>query len=334
MPQYHGNISSGGTIDAERVVIGGVDVNAKLTDLNGRLTTVESPTFTGTVTLPSDISITTTGDIVCSTLGTSSNTISDIHTDDFTVHATTNINGGTLEVDDSVYTRINGGTRLVIQNQQNGGNDRGIFFWSHNDTDWGAYMAGPGAGNSMAGATAVSGAWFSHAALRHRCTDSINNGFVWENSTENLLMSLRGDTGGANLWVRGGVNASGYWLSSDDRLKFNEVVVVDGLSVMRQLSPQSYDKSGVLNDSTDTHREVGLIAQEVWAIPQLKHTVQESPDQPTSTDNFGTTNNRLHVNYNDIHCYTIAAVKELDSIVQTMAATIATLTARITALEQ
>ena len=73
--------------------------------------------------------------------------------------------------------------------------------------------------------------------------------------------------------------------SSDDRLKINEQPLLGALSVIRQIKPQSYLK---LKDETDLDGSfnVGVIAQELYQIPELQFAVKV-PDEPTRMeDNF------------------------------------------------
>lgn len=84
-----------------------------------------------------------------------------------------------------------GGSKIVVQNLQDGGTTRGIYLWEQNDAGWGIYMAQPGATKSLAGATAVAGSSFTGHAARFRVNASINNGFVFEDGAENLLASIR-----------------------------------------------------------------------------------------------------------------------------------------------
>jgi hypothetical protein len=109
-------------------------------------------------------------------------------------------------------------------------------------------------------------------------------------------------------------------ITSDDRLKHNEVKIVNGLDIIRQLQPQKYQKTsqkkvadyvGSLEDNTWIW-ESGLIAQEVLKIPDLSYCVDFVEDTYT-------------LNYNDIFTTGLAATKELDTIVTNQAATITNL---------
>ena len=101
--------------------------------------------------------------------------------------------------------------------------------------------------------------------------------------------------------------------SSDDRLKHNEKNINNGLDIVRQLNPQFYQKTQTFK--THDYRgpvnepyilEAGLIAQEVANINDISFTVSIGNDiKPYS------------VAYNNVFIYGLAAIKELDTIVNT-----------------
>ena len=110
-------------------------------------------------------------------------------------------------------------------------------------------------------------------------------------------------------------------VTSDDRLKYNEEPINNPLSTIRKLNPQVYDKASELNDTINTNREAGFIAQEVYEIPELKDFVkppETDPDIPIPYPYW-------ILNYGPLFTYNIAATKELDSIVQTQQTEINTL---------
>ena len=123
-----------------------------------------------------------------------------------------------------------------------------------------------------------------------------------------------------NVWIDGSLNikgtASGPYVSvtSDDRLKHNEELITNALSTIRQLSPQIYQKTATFKDPhyrgplTEPYIiEAGLIAQEVEKIDELKFSVINGNEQSPYS-----------LNYNNIFVYSLAALKELDSQVQTI----------------
>ncbi len=105
--------------------------------------------------------------------------------------------------------------RLIVQNSVDGGSTRGIRMWSAGDANWGIYMGQSGAGRSMAAGTAVAGAGFTQHAIRFRVNNSASQGFVFENSGEQLLYSVRASDGMAyhsgNVGI--GTQAPGYQLT-------------------------------------------------------------------------------------------------------------------------
>lgn len=93
--------------------------------------------------------------------------------------------------------------RYVVQNATDGGTARGIRMWTAGDSNWGIYMGTPGASKSLAGGTAVAGAGITSHAIRFRAHNAATNGFIFENSAEQNLFSIRGGNGRA--YFRGGV---------------------------------------------------------------------------------------------------------------------------------
>ena len=117
---------------------------------------------------------------------------------------------------------------------------------------------------------------------------------------------------------------------SDDRLKHNEQIITNGLSIISQLTPKKYDKTqemlgpdynGVLE--VEYTKETGLIAQELLET-DISFVVKTPED--LEKDPYG-------VDYNSVFTYAIAAIKELDAIVQSQASTINELETRLTLLE-
>lgn len=91
----------------------------------------------------------------------------------------------------------------IVQNAVDGGNTRGIRMWTATDSNWGIYMGQSGTGRSMSGGDATAGGGFTSHAIRFRVNNNANQGFIFENSTEQNLLSIRGNNGRATF--RGGV---------------------------------------------------------------------------------------------------------------------------------
>jgi hypothetical protein len=120
------------------------------------------------------------------------------------------------------------------------------------------------------------------------------------------------------------------FLVSDDRLKHNEKIITNALSVICKTSPQFYDKMPYKHDEkTDTwtgldevfdasksRKEYGFIAQEILAIPELENAIGK-PEDPNKE--------AYSVDYTQIFVWNVAAVKELNSIVESQKDEIKTL---------
>ena len=102
--------------------------------------------------------------------------------------------------------------------------------------------------------------------------------------------------------------------TSDARLKSNITPISDALATIRKLSPQTYEKQGLL--------DAGFVAQDVETIPELASYVSTPEDETPKG-----------LNYSALFSHAVAALQELDRIVQSQASTITALAARISALE-
>ena len=111
-------------------------------------------------------------------------------------------NGSAISfVDASANNTFTGGNKIVIQNSTNGGSSRGIFFWTSSDPNWGAYMAQSGSSRSLSNGNACSSlSGQTNYHIRFRVHGASAKGFLWENSNEDCLMSIEGDTG--NLYTQ------------------------------------------------------------------------------------------------------------------------------------
>jgi len=99
--------------------------------------------------------------------------------------------------------------KFVVQNAVNGGSSRGIWLWTASDSNWGIYMGQSGGGLSLSGGTAPAGGGFSSHAVRFRANNNASNGFIFENSSNEHLMSIRSDNGRATF-------SGGLWLDCPD----------------------------------------------------------------------------------------------------------------------
>jgi hypothetical protein len=86
--------------------------------------------------------------------------------------------------------------KYIVQDSVDGGTLRGIYMWNAGDASWGIYMGQSGATKSLSGGTACTGGGdFTTHAIRFRVQNNANNGFIFENSSETCLMSIRGSDG-------------------------------------------------------------------------------------------------------------------------------------------
>jgi hypothetical protein len=141
------------------------------------------------------------------------------------------------------------------------------------------------------------------------------------------------------------LSVNGQNVSSDDRIKYNEIIINNGLIVIDQLCPKFYQKTiemlaanfnGDLNGYKWRY-EAGLIAQELLQISDISYVV-------SGGDTYDSNNNlkpELYgVNYNSIFVYGLAAIKELhqkvkaqESIILNLQNIVNSLLTRIQALE-
>jgi hypothetical protein len=156
----------------------------------------------------------------------------------------------------------------------------------------------------------------------------------------------------SNINVRD-LSVNNVYIGSDDRLKHNEVVITNGLTIIDRLTPKFYQKTQVLLDANYNgdlsayawNYEAGLIAQEVLQITDLSYVVgggdyyQQTYNliihnndlsanyyEPSanyyeqSPNNYEVSYNLIaqayNLNYNSVFVYGIAAIKELHTKVK------------------
>ena len=128
---------------------------------------------------------------------------------------------------------------------------------------------------------------------------------------------------------------------SDDRLKHNEVNIINALDTINKLKAQTYDMTSDLKTEDfkgelqeGTYRTLsGFIAQEVYQIPELKHAVQVGDIDATENKNI------WKLDYNSLFTFSLAAIQELSKKVEwltnennSLKSTIESLTKRIDSL--
>ena len=147
-------------------------------------------------------------------------------------------------------------------------------------------------------------------------------------------MSLRDGRAG-NIYFTGYVSPNSYLSSryypqvwngpSYDRLKHNEIIIKNGLDIIRQLIPQKYQKTNEMKDANFNGEleegswkwEAGVIAQDVEKVKGLEYLVGPGgfPSEEDVKNGVVYKEYPKTVVYNDLFVYNIAATKELDTIV-------------------
>ena len=80
--------------------------------------------------------------------------------------------------------------------------------------------------------------------------------------------------------LRGNLQVTGTYPSSDDRIKNNEKVIENATETLLKLKPQTYEKYEKMDCTGPYTTESGLIAQQVWyAAPELRHCVLLGRDE-------------------------------------------------------
>jgi alpha-tubulin suppressor-like RCC1 family protein len=110
--------------------------------------------------------------------------------------------------------------KISVMEAQDGGTDRGIFLWSLNSSDYGIYVASAGDGQSLSGGISAPGNDFDGLSVRFRVENGESNGFVFENSEETRLFSIRSSDGSA--YFSGDVTHEG------DAIHRGRIIVMDG----------------------------------------------------------------------------------------------------------
>ena len=132
---------------------------------------------------------------------------------------------------------------------------------------------------------------------------------------------------------------------SDDRIKFDETIVTDCMTLVNKLVPKRYniisdepsDASGIWmptdaswNDVSNNfhyNNEYGFIAQEVGDISGLEMVVKGKPFDESGNQTI------MSLKYNGLFTIGIGAIKELHQLILSQAATISALEARVRILE-
>lgn len=164
-------------------------------------------------------------------------------------------------------------------------------------------------------------------------------------SLENRLYFRTYDNAGVAMY------AGSSLLSSDDRLKGDEVLITNATDTLMKLRPQTYKKYDNFDCSGTYMVESGLIAQDIWYnTPELRHlvslpmnaeplplpegidTTHDIQNDPDYT-NLGWGNNAASVNYTQLISFLIQSNQEQQELLDTQKTQIEDLLTRVTALE-
>jgi hypothetical protein len=331
MPKYHGDLSLNGTLRASGIEVAGVNIVHEVDVSKTEIESIRSSISD----LPSKETFQMLSTAVSNVIGLQNAIIPDVANLQVKVTSLTSELSSKAPTNNATLngtTTIAGGRICAMGGSD--GTTNGFYMWNTTDANWLIHTTGSNSGGQSPGFD------FSGPAIRFRVARNSNAGWIWENADNITVASLNSLSG--NLTLKGSAYAKSFIIASDERLKTENVIINDGLEVLRLLKPQHYRKSSSIECCVDMSYEVGLIAQDVIKIAKLQHTVKKvcvpkPPDpnlsmkdmcvehdcseQESDNDMPGT----LHVQYNDIHCYTIAAVIELDAIVKAQQQVIGTL---------
>ena len=141
-----------------------------------------------------------------------------------------------------------------------------------------------------------------------RCNNLYNVSFI-KSSSDNIIDISGYVNIDGSLNIYDTVRAQQIVLTSDDRLKHNEKIITNGLTIVRQLTPYIYDKTYTFKDSNYTgkldvpyFKEAGFIAQELEKINDISFSIT-----------VGSINKPYNINYNNLITYSIAGIKDLDT---------------------
>jgi hypothetical protein len=110
----------------------------------------------------------------------------------------------------------------------------------------------------------------------------------------------------------GDVKANSFTSTSDARLKKDVEEISNGLDVVLQMRPVSYNWINGRKNINPDHKEVGFIAQELEALfPNIVRTMPEGEGQ---------VENQKTVAYDRMVSVIVAAIKELNAKVEAMKA--------------
>ena len=182
---------------------------------------------------------------------------------------------------------------------------------------------GPGTNTRAGVALDISGKYGWQISVRQNSPD---NGTLYFNSNS----SGTNATDAVYFTATGNLVFAGTLTVSDDRLKHNEIIINNGLTIIDQLTPKFYQKTYEMLDAHYNgdlsgyawYYEAGLIAQELLQIKDISFVVQ---DGDYYDSNNVLTQRPYSVNYTSVFIYGLAAIKELHTKVKTQESSIVNL---------
>ena len=148
---------------------------------------------------------------------------------------------------------------------------------------------------------------------------AITNGVI--QTPDRSLDALTIDNAGVVTLTGGGT------VTSDDLLKHNETTITNGLNVVNQMNPVTYDRSFSIDNSDNLILNSGYIAQEIYAINDLSHNII------VGGYNSDGTYKPWSLNYDGLMPFHTSAIKELYNNFVTLNNQVITQTTTITQLQ-
>jgi len=195
------------------------------------------------------------------------------------------------------------------------------------------------AGFSNQGGLSTAIGAFAGKTCQHGQTIIINGSIGELNSTGSLKFFVKpigSNTASAALYWN---SSSGeiHTVSSDDRVKVNEVHIENATDTLLKLKPQNYDKLEDIGSSNVIGHESGLMAQDLWYdAPELRHMVilgkgaeptEEKPpapsDDPQDDPDYSAWGPKPStVSYHQLIPYLVKSIQELKAEITSLSAKI------------
>lgn len=212
----------------------------------------------------------------------------------------------------------------------------------------------------------MSHSWLNTDVSANRCINTYIKGFVdvsgivylRENSSAHIGLHVNSHVNGTYLGidksnaaykldVNGEVGSTNFQTTSDSRIKTNKSLLHNAVSTLMKVTPQTYHKYSTFECEGEYVIESGVIAQEIYDVPELRHLVSGNGPTLDATSNAisepleADSNSSViwgdeiaSVNYNGFIAYLIKAIQELESSLQQEKSKTSSLEQRIQALEE